>query len=121
MLSGELSLQNDIFAVVDWTKTWLMKLNASKCKVMHLGKRNNEDTKKKYLIEELSSGEIRVLGETTCERDLKSDLTWGAHVQTIASKANRILGQLKNTFESRATELWKKRKKLYTSLVRPHL
>ncbi len=30
-------LQNDIDAVTAWTKTWLMSLNAEKCKVMHFG------------------------------------------------------------------------------------
>lgn len=118
---NEISLQKDINSVTDWTKEWLMKLNAKKCKVMHLGRRNNE-LGKKYLIEDVSSGIIGELSETLKERDLgiifSSDLTWTAHVQAVASKANRILGQLKNTFVSRDLELWKK---LYVSMVRPHL
>ena len=65
---------------------------------------------------------MKVLNETKCERDLgvtfSSDLEWKTHVQLITSRANRILGQLKNTFVCRDSDLWKK---LYTSLVRPHL
>ena len=32
---GEESLQRDIDSVTNWTREWLMKLNSSKCKVMH--------------------------------------------------------------------------------------
>ena len=93
------SLQEDISSVVNWTKTWLMKLNAGKCKVMHLGKRENEGAFGNYLMEDVSNGELKVLCKTHHERDLgvifSSDLTWRAHIQMITSKANRILGQLK--------------------------
>ena len=34
-----LSLQDDINKIVEWTKTWQMELNISKCKVMHIGKK----------------------------------------------------------------------------------
>ena len=34
------SLQNDISGIVDWTKTWLMELNISKFKAMHVDKKN---------------------------------------------------------------------------------
>ena len=36
----------------------------------------------------------------------------------MVGKANRMLGMLKKTFESRDPKLWKE---LYVSLVRPHL
>ena len=35
-------MQDDINKVVAWNNTWLMRLNVSKCKVMHLGKRNSQ-------------------------------------------------------------------------------
>ena len=47
-----------------------------------------------------------------------SDLKWGEHVDRMVGKANRTLGILKRTFESREPGLWKD---LYVSLVRPHL
>ena len=49
---------------------------------------------------------------------ISSDLKWKSHVDSIASKANRVLGMLKKTFTSREVHLWKM---LYVSLVRPHL
>ena len=33
-------LQEDINKIVKWTRNWLMKLNESKCKVMHIGGKN---------------------------------------------------------------------------------
>ena len=33
-------LQNDLFTVGEWCKTWGMRLNVEKCKVMHFGKSN---------------------------------------------------------------------------------
>ena len=33
-------LQKDLDSVGDWCKTWDMKLNEEKCKVMHFGKSN---------------------------------------------------------------------------------
>ena len=35
-----LGMQSNIDSVTNWTKDWLMRLNASKCKVMHLGNSN---------------------------------------------------------------------------------
>jgi hypothetical protein len=45
--------QDDINSVISWTKDWLMRLNASKCKVMHLG---NINPNKPYVIKEVGEG-----------------------------------------------------------------
>jgi hypothetical protein len=63
---GLVGLQGDINSVTSWTKDWLMKLNASKCKVMRLGNRNPN---KAYVIEEVDTGLNIPLDETVCERD----------------------------------------------------
>lgn len=69
-----------------------------------------------------SKGERIELEAVDSERDLgiiiSSDLSWSEHINSIAAKANKILGMLKRTFISRDSDLWKY---LYTSLVRPHL
>jgi hypothetical protein len=115
-----LNLQNDLNKVQNWSKTWLMKLNTKKCKVMHFGKFNNNF---KYQMQDTSSNNnMHTLETTTEERDLgvilSSDLKWKPHIDKITNKANSVLKMLKNTFTCREKELWKK---LYTSLVRPHL
>ena len=116
------SVQNDINAISRWTKDWLMCLNASKCKVVHLGKENHKTLEPRYQIEDIKTGTMNPLSRSDCERDLgvsvASDLSWSVHIRTITCRANRILGQLKNTFTCRDTNLWCK---IYTSLVRPHL
>ena len=69
-----------------------------------------------------TSGNELSIEKTRLERDLgvnvSDDLKWSRHVNRTVAKANRILGMLKRTFESRDPELWKD---LYVSLVRPHL
>ena len=52
-----------------------------------------------------SSGYINEIEETNLERDLGvivgNDLKWREHVNRLVGKANRTLGMLKRTFESR--------------------
>jgi hypothetical protein len=113
------SLQSDIDAVVKWSDEWLMQLNAEKCKIMHLGKKNISST---YTMLDSSAGRLHTLAPTTCEKDLgifiTSDLKTAKQASYAASKANSVLGQLKKTFVSRDLIIWKK---LYTSYIRPHL
>lgn len=112
------NLQEDLFKVCDWTNTWLMSLNSKKCKALHFGKYNDNQ---KYFLKD-SSGDLHEISTSESERDLgvtiNSNLKWHEHNNNVATKANRILGTLKKTFESRDSNLWKK---LYISLVRPHL
>ena len=93
-----------------------MRLNVEKCKVMHFGKSNP----KEVMMD--SAGNENDIEETNLERDLGvivgSDLKWREHVDRMVGKANRTLGMLKRTFESREPGLWKD---LYVSLVRPLL
>jgi hypothetical protein len=117
--SDSSKLQDDINAIVDWTNTWLMKLNIDKCKVMHIGKRNRKVT---YTMGDHDSDNSSILQSTDCERDLgvliSSDLKPSNQVNKAASKANSILGMLKRTFTNRDKETWSK---LYKSYVRPHI
>ncbi len=113
------SLQEDIDAVTEWTRDWLMRLNASKCKIIHFG--GSDVNHAAYSIEDLSTNSRSELEKSECERDLgvniSSDLKWKTHINIIAAKANKVLGMLVKTFTSRDAELWKM---LYVSLVRPH-
>ena len=68
------------------------------------------------------NGESRILTITTNERDLgvqiSKDLKPHDKVCKAASKSNRVLGMLKNTFVSRDLELWKR---LLPTYFRPNL
>ena len=52
------NLQTDINNILDWTKTWLMRLNINKCKIMHFGKKKNKTLR-------VQSGEPPKKGSTT--------------------------------------------------------
>ena len=112
-------LQEDINIIKDWTRTWLMKLNESKCKVMHMEKTNK---KQRNTLESFDGQSTSNLSETTLERDLgiiiSSDLKWRDQVINCANKANKILGMINRTFEYRSFDLIKT---LYITFVRPHL
>ena len=58
--------------VVAWTNTWLMRLNVSKCKVMHLGKKNNQYNN---LISGDHSGKPILLEKKTKEERDVTDVT----------------------------------------------
>ena len=100
--AGPGQLQQDIDAIVNWTNDWLMQLNYSKCKVMHIG-RNNPGAS--YFMTDRESQTTHQLVVTKSERDLgitiTDDLKWHTHAATIASKANRILGWFKSVFMCR--------------------
>ena len=117
--SIESSLQKDIDSVLEWTSTWLMRLNLDKCKIMHFGKNN---PKINYTMKSYDSEEQIQIEKTESERDLgiqvQANLKYDAQVSKSASKAKSMLGMLKRTIVTRNIGIWKK---LYTTYVRPHL
>ena len=112
-------MQEDINKVFDRTNTWLMRLNIEKCKIMHIGKKNNSHN---YTLSNYNNNERISLVKTDLESDLgiliSKDLKFEAQVNKAASKANMSLGMLKSTFKSRVAIMWKK---IYTTYVRRHL
>jgi hypothetical protein len=114
-------LQNDLDSLHQWTIDWLVKFNDDKCKIMHLGLRNSKPT---YTMKQNNSINVSRsnLAETSSERDLgviiSNDLKWKQQVTTACGRANRILGQIRNSFSHFNV---KSTKQLYTSMVRPHL
>ena len=94
-----------------------MELSFSKCKVMHFGKKNNDQ----YILKDKSP--IRhILDESEIERDLgiliSNDLKWADQVNYAVSKANRSISILKGTFTNLNVRSFKQ---LYGALIRPHL
>ena len=106
-------IQEDLNRLVEWARIWQMQFNEGKCKVMHLGGRNEKFS---YTMNN------HVLEETTLERDLgiqvSSDLKVSIHCQHSYNRANRILGLIKRTFVCRDQ---KTMINLYRTMVRPHL
>ena len=112
------SLQEDLTKLVDWTKMMQMNFNASKCKVMHLGKQNLCIP---YTMMN-KNNEPCQLERTSVEKDLgvhiDDKLSFQQHIVNQVNKANRALGALKHTFKYIDKHSFKY---LYKSLIRPHL
>ena len=110
-------LQNDLDSLCVWSDKWQLRFNASKCKVLHIGSANPHY---KYSMESID-GTVQ-LEETELEKDLgvhiDPELKFSKHVERQVNKANRILGLIRRSYEFIDMEVMKK---LFTSLVRPHL
>ena len=85
-------LQSDLDMLADWSETWQLKFNASKCKVLHIGQ---HDTNYEYYL-----GNSK-LENTTMEKDLgvimDEELKFHNHVAQAAKKASGVLATIGNT------------------------
>jgi hypothetical protein len=106
-------LQEDLNALLEWSRRWQLVFNAKKCKVMHLGRDN---IRQKYSMQE---EELEVIN---CEKDLgvwvDDELKFDEHTEIQSKKANRILGLIRRTFSYIDKDSFCV---LYKSLVRVHL
>uniref|UniRef100_A0A670J9Y2 Reverse transcriptase domain-containing protein n=1 Tax=Podarcis muralis TaxID=64176 RepID=A0A670J9Y2_PODMU len=108
-----ITLQNDLDRLENWAKTNKMNFNREKCKVLHLGKKNERH---KYKMGDTW------LESSTCEKDLgvlvDHKLDMSQQCDAAAKKANAILGLINRSIASRSREVIVP---LYSALVRPHL
>jgi len=106
-------LQEDLDNLVKWSNLWQMSFNEDKCKVMHIGYGNERST---YIMNE------QELESTSEEKDLgvivSDDLKPSKQCAAAVSRANRVLGTIKWSFNHRDKDLIKD---LYISRVRPLL
>lgn len=105
--------QEALRKIGQWSEDWQMPFNVDKCKVMHIGSRNNK-VKYELLGKELSTcSEEKDLGVIITD-DLKSS----RQCIEAEKKANKILGYIKRQFKTRQPDTILK---LHNALVRPHL
>ena len=87
---------SDIYFVLEWTSTRLMRLNLDKC---NFGKYN---PKTNYTMKSYDNEQQIQIEKTESERDLgiqvQANLKYDAQVSKSTSKANSMLGMLKRTF-----------------------
>ncbi|CAM5106410.1 unnamed protein product [Eretmochelys imbricata] len=106
-------LQKALTKLTDWATKWQMKLNVDKCKVMHTGKNNPNDT---------YSTMGANLATTNQEKDLGvivgSSLKTSTQCAAAVKKANGMLGIIKKGIESKMENILLP---LYKSMVHPHL
>jgi hypothetical protein len=114
-----IDIQKDIDSMQSWAKTWQMSFNYDKCKVMHFGKKNREQT---YTMSLGQDEQPHVIEKSLVERDLglmlSHDLKWVTQVEKATKAAKAIIAQIRNSFRYFDAELVRL---LYVSLVRPHL
>ena len=115
-VDDQAKLQNDLDSLEDWSKTWLLKFNSSKCKVMHVG----HSVQTEYCMS--NNGKEYTVTETDKERDLgvhiTKDLKWSTQCSKAASKAMQALGLIKRNFSQLDKHSFLV---MYNTYVRPHL
>ena len=106
-------MQNNLDKLSEWGKTWQMSFNENKCKVMHLGYRND---KAKYILNDiqLKSVDNQIDLGVTVSNTLKPS----QQCSEIIKRANKIIGLIGRSFECKSKTVILT---LYTSLVRPLL
>ena len=108
-----LQLQWDIDISFEWSKTWLLNFNISKCYALHLGLTHSYGN---YCI----NG--NVITSTESVKDLgivvDSSLKFHNHTAIVTARANRILAVINKSFEHLNTNVLLQ---LYKSFVHPIL
>ena len=71
----------------DWADTWQLRFNADKCKVLHIGKNNEQRC---YKMRKHESSDRVSLEKSEKERDLSvhvdKDLRFSQHIETSINK-----------------------------------
>ena len=119
-LNDTAMLQQDLDNIQRWSRKWLLKLNSTKCKVMHTGRLLGGS----YHMSNLSTpgSYVDIEEEVSSEKDLgvwtTSNLGSSLQCQKAASAGMKMLGMIKRTFQFMSKELFLF---LYKTYVRPHL
>jgi len=93
-------LQSDLLQLIRWSEEWQMLFNVNKCKVMHIGK---EEQQRQYFMHDQCL-------EVVCQgKDLGililNDLKVSQQCQQAYNKASRILGLINKTIEYKHTDI----------------
>ena len=105
-------LQRDLDTAVEWAQPWQMQFNTNKCKVMHVGHRNERAI--------YNMGNHR-LEEVEEEKDLgviHRTLSVSNNCAVAVKKANQMAGHIYRTVTHKSVQTVVP---LYKALVRPHL
>ena len=90
--------QLDINNLFTWSVEWQLKFNVSKCYILHLGPDHSFGN---YVVFRWSSSfTMKDLGVT-----MDSLLKFHEHTNLIVSKANRVLGLIRKTFQCREPDM----------------
>ena len=106
-------LQADLDKLVEWSETWQMKFNLSKCNVMHMGRAKYETA-----YEMGGQRLVQIENEKDLGVKVNTKLPASEQVTTARKKALRMLGAINRNVSYKSGEVITK---LYCAYVRPHL
>ena len=109
------SIQEDINSLMEWSDTWQLKFNASKCNVLHTGKSN---TVNDYFMGDKKTKINSVEHEKDIGVTFDKKLNFDVHINTAVNKANQLIGLIKRSFQYLDRDMFIK---LYKAIIRPHL
>ena len=110
-------LQADLYALGEWSARWGMRFNTSKCEVLQVG--TGSRTLPATHFYTLNGDVLKLVSSAKYLGVLVThNLSWGEHINAIASKANAKLGWARRNLRGCPYKL---RDIAYTSLIRPGL
>ena len=90
-------LQADIHRLDKWAEKWQLTFNAEKCKVKHIGVKNQQ---RSYAM--MKRGEVIELEKTIIEKDLgvnvDKQLKISNHIEMQVNKGDKLLGLIRRSF-----------------------
>ena len=105
------ALQRDLDNLVQWSKTWGMEFNISKCNILSVTNATKNKIKHQYTMDGQAlktQDSTEYLGVT-----INSKLHWNQHISNIRGTANKLIGFLWRTIhkcpqdlKSKPTQLW---------------
>ena len=111
------NLQEDVTYLDKWANIWQLSFNAGKCKTMHIGAKNPNQSY--HMIQDGTRVEIET---THLEKDIgvyvDDQLKFDQHIETKCKQANKILGMVRRSFTFINKDIMRQ---LYIALIRPIL
>ena len=110
-------IQSDIDCISDWVSCNNLTLNPNKCKTMIISRKRNSVSPPHLILNGTPLEQVntfKYLGVL-----LSSELSWSAHIESICTKARKLIGLLYRRFYGNVNQ--QSMYSLYCTLVRPHL
>ncbi|CAM1307444.1 Uncharacterised protein r2_g1733 [Pycnogonum litorale] len=113
------SIQEDLTKLQEWSEKWLLNFHPQKCTVVKLGKDKSDAS---YQMKNPSTDGTCTLEESENQKDLgvtiDNRLSFKEHTAQTISKANRMVGIIRRSFDHLTEETFAQ---LFKSIVRPIL
>ena len=119
-IQDQLTLQTDLKALHEWSSTWGLSFNVSKCSMLHLARQIENPCRFYTLGGEIikSKGEADYLGVKLSNQYGTRASEWQPHINSIVAKASQRLGFLKRSLRGSPYRL---REMAFDALVRSAL